>query len=450
MPKVLNIIHLHGHDAGRMVAPYGYNTPTPRLQQLAEQAVTFRRAFCAAPTCSPSRAALMTGQYPHCCGMHGLANPEYGYHLDDYSHHLASFLRRNGYTTALAGIQHEAHGEMNDLAEVGYDHWLNHNEFGKPKSATSTLGAALAFLAAPPNQPFFLSCGFSEPHRDNANKGRRHGNDHDLRFVEQQDGRYTRPPAPIPDTPLTRQDWASFCDGVGRLDAKMGAVIDAVERAGLAGSTLIIATTDHGIAWPGGKGNLTDMGLGVMLIIRGPSGSGFEGGRVIDAMVSQMDIYPTLCEMTGIEAPPWLQGASMLPLIDGRAETVRDHVFGEQAYHGMRYDAQRSVRTERYKFIRRKDVAHVHRIVDPGPTNQWLGGLGFFEQPAGAELLYDLYFDPQEMHNIAHDPAHAEVLADMRARLDAWISETNDPFASDSIPQPVQSNHRAGSKTHSA
>lgn len=425
-----------------MFAPYGYNTPTPRLQQFAEQGVTFRQAFCVAPTCSPSRSALMTGQYPHCCGMHGLADPGGGYRLHDYSHHLASFLRHHGYTTALAGIQHEARATVVDLAEVGYDHWLNHDEEGRPKGHL-TLSSALRFIAERADsanaeaKPFFLSCGFGEPHRDNANRGRRHGYDSDLRFVEELDGRYTRPPAPIPDTPLTRQDWASFCEGVARLDAKMGAVIDAIDRAGLADRTLIIATTDHGIAWPHGKGNLTDLGTGVMLIIRGPAGSGFEGGRVIDALVSHMDIFPTLCELTGIDPPDWLQGVSMMPLIDGRAETIRDHVFGEQGYHGKRPDPQRSIRTERYKYIRRKPVEHVHRVIDPGPTNDWMRSIGFPQQPRGLELLYDLYFDPQEVHNLADDPDYADVLGDLRARLDAWIADTHDPFATDSIPEPV-------------
>jgi arylsulfatase A-like enzyme len=436
MTDRLNIIHLHGHDAGRMFAPYGYNTPTPRLQRLAEQGVTFRQAFAAAPTCSPSRAALLTGEYPHCGNMHGLATPRFGFKLADPAHHLARFLTSHGYETAVAGIQHEAVGPLMDHRELGYTHWLNHDEHGRPEGAR-TVGAAVSFIEQPREKPFFLSCGFGEPHRDNPNGGRRHGYDADMAFVEQQDGRYTRPPAPIPDTPTTRQDWASFRDGVGRLDDKMGQIIDAVDRCGLTDSTLIIATTDHGIAWPHGKGNLTDMGLGVMLILRGPAGSGFEGGRVLDALVSHMDVYPTLCELLGLNAPDWLQGVSMLPLIDGRAESVRDHVFGEQGYHCERYDPQRSVRTERYKYIRRKPDVEYIRIVDPGPTNNWLNDLGYRRKPEGTELLYDLYLDPVEMHNVVADPDYADVLDELRGRVDRWMTQTGDPFATDEIPEPI-------------
>lgn len=436
MPRQYNIVYLHAHDAGRMVLPYGYNTPTPRLRAFAEQGITFRNAFCAAPSCSPSRAALLTGRYPHCCGMHGLASPYFGFALDQPERHLSHYLRNHGYETALAGTQHEVRAPLVEREALGYDHWLNHKADGSPLDHRSGLGAAVNYLAQPPAKPFFLSVGIDEPHRENENAGRRHGYDADIADVEDMDGRYTRPPAPIPDTPTTRQDWASFCAGVERMDAKMGAVIDAIDRAGLRQSTLIIATIDHGIAWPHAKGNLTDMGLGVMLIMRGPEGSGFEGGRVCDALVSQMDIYPMLCELLGFDPPDWLQGVSMLPLVDGRSDTIRDQVFGEQGWHGWGYDPQRSVRTERYKYIRRKDVEHI-RIVDPGPTNDWMVELGYRDWPRGTELLYDLWFDPIELNNVAEEPAYAKVLDEMRGRIDRWMAQTDDPFVTDTIPQPV-------------
>ena len=431
----MNIVYLHAHDAGRMVSPYGYDTPTPNLQRFAEEGVTFRQAFCAAPSCSPSRVGLTTGQFPRCAGMYGLASPYFGFELANKDRHLARFLRDRGYTTAVAGTQHEVHGPLGDPSEIGYDHWLNHDAHGKPINRR-TVGAAVSFIESDHERPFFLACGINAPHRDNGHAGRRHTPDADAPFVEELDGRYLRPPAPIPDTPTTRQDWASYCDGVERMDASMGAVLDAIDRCGLRDETLVIVTTDHGIAWPHGKGNLTDMGLGVMLMMRGPAGSGLEGGRVLDALVSQIDIYPALCELLGLEPPDWLQGTSLLPLVDGRAERTREHVYGEQNWHGWGYDPQRCVRSERYKYIRRKDVDHL-RIVDPGPTNDWLAEIGYRERPRETELLYDLWFDPTECHNLAADPDYADVLADLRGRVDAWMRETEDPFLTDTIPAPV-------------
>jgi len=436
MAESLNVVYLHCHDLGRLIQPYGFNVPSPALQRFAEQSVVFRQAHACAPSCSPSRSAMLTGQYPHVCGMHGLASAYFGFKLNDYSKHLVRFLRDQGYETAIAGVQHEAHGPLSDPKDLGYERFLNHTPEGRPRMMNAIGPAATSFLAETHERPFFLSVGFNEPHRNNAEDGLRHSTDADIPPVDQLDGRYTRPPAPIPDTPRTRADWASFAAAVKRLDEKMGEVLDQIDRCGLREKTLVLLTTDHGIAWPHGKGNLTDWGTGVTFMMRGPTGSGFEGGRVIDALISQLDLFPTLCETMGFEAPDWLQGVSFLPLIDGRSEATREHVFTEQGWHGWGYDPQRAVRTQRYKYIRRKDVDHL-RIVDPGPTNDWLAGLGYRERPRETELLYDLWFDPQEMHNLIDDPDYADVLTDLRGRVDKWIAETDDPFATDAIPEPV-------------
>jgi arylsulfatase A-like enzyme len=117
-----NILFLHSHNSGRFVQPYGHAVPTPNLQRLAREGVLFHQAFSAAPTCSPSRAAFLTGRYPHCCGMLGLAHRGFG--LNDPQHHIAPTLRREGYETVLCGVEHvAAHG--NTLADaVGYDRVL--------------------------------------------------------------------------------------------------------------------------------------------------------------------------------------------------------------------------------------------------------------------------------------------------------------------------------------
>ena len=102
----MNILYIHTHDSGRMVSPYGVNAPTDNLLAFARDAAVFTQAYCAGPTCSPSRAALLTGTYPHQNGMLGLAQRGFG--LTDYRRHLAQFLGRHGYHTVLCGIQHES------------------------------------------------------------------------------------------------------------------------------------------------------------------------------------------------------------------------------------------------------------------------------------------------------------------------------------------------------
>ena len=104
MPDLPNILYIHSHDTGRWVRPYGYSVRTPNIQRLAEEGLLFRKAFCAAPTCSGSRACLLTGQYAHSNGMVGLAHR--GFSLKDYRQHIVHTLRDLGYWSALIGEQH--------------------------------------------------------------------------------------------------------------------------------------------------------------------------------------------------------------------------------------------------------------------------------------------------------------------------------------------------------
>ncbi len=246
------------------------------------------------------------------------------------------------------------------------------------------------------------------------------------------DPRYVRPPAPIPDTPETRKDFADYCVSAQRLDDLMGTVFDALERTGLEQNTLVICTTDHGVAYPFMKCNVTDHGTGVMLILRGPGG--FSEGKCIDGLVSQVDIFPTICELADIQPPEWLQGMSLIPLINGTADSLRDDVFAEVNYHAA-YEPKRSVRTKRWRYIRRYEVLD-HPVMpncDDSVTRDLLVEHGWRTRPQERERLYDLVFDPNEACNLAADPAHTDILADMRKRLDRWMKETDDPLLTDGV-----------------
>ncbi len=410
--KCPNILYIHSHDTGRYVQPYGYAIPTPNIQRLAGQGVLFRQAFCAAPTCSPSRAALLTGQCAHSNGMIGLAHR--GFSLRDYKQHILHTLRTVGYDSTLIGVQHVA--KAPDI--IGYDQIVkvqnNRVEHVAP--------AAVDFLNHAPSQPFFLSVGFSETHREFAAPG------------PTEDPRYCRPPHPIPDTPQTRQDMAAFKASARVFDQGVGAVLDALDTNGLTEDTLVICTTDHGIAFPGMKCNLTDHGIGVMLIMRGP---GFDEGLVCDAMVSHVDLFPTICEFLNIEPPVWLQGNSMVPLIRGEAEQINDEIFAEVTYHAA-YEPQRAVRTRRWKYIRRFED-HCGPVLpncdDSFSKDVWMQH-GWRDRPVASEQLYDLIFDPNEAHNLADDSSMVPVLDEMRGRLDRWMHATDDPLLRGPVPAP--------------
>ena len=278
-----NILYLHSHDTGRYIQPYGHAIATPALQRLAEQGVLFRQAFCTAPTCSPSRASLLTGQVPHNCGMVGLAHR--GFRLNDYRQHIVHMLREAGYFSALVGIQHVAA----EADTIGYDHVaVQHSAppdadpadldfLGDAPRAADIVQATTAFLRDPTASPFFLSAGFFETHRP-------------FPTVDDDDSRYCLPPAALVDTPGMRRDMAGFRASAHILNSSIGQILDALNEAGLAENTLVIYTADHGLPFPGMKCNLTDHGLGVSLIMRGPGG--FNGGKVISAMVSHLRSFP--------------------------------------------------------------------------------------------------------------------------------------------------------------
>ncbi|MEM6551072.1 MAG: sulfatase [Planctomycetota bacterium] len=437
-----HILYLHSHDTGRYIAPYGHAVQTPNLQQFAESGVLFRHAFCANPTCSPSRACLLTGQYAHTNGMMGLAHR--GGHITHPEHTLPSHLQSQGYRTVLAGLQHVRPGDGSQtLADLGYtDDLTAEAKQTRPGVAGRdelTVETACAFLTehADDRQPFFLDAGFFTTHR----LGRDESVDPPVQWHNEDgpplgDSRYAPVPPTLPDTPECRRDFADYAHAVNRLDQYHGQILDALDAAGLADRTLVIITTDHGIAFPDMKCSLTAHGTGVLLMMRGP---GIEGGRVIEGLASHVDVFPTACDVAGLPTPDRVQGVSLLPLIraDDDEASVRDAVFAEVNFHAA-YQPMRSVRTPRYSYIRRlEDAPRVVRPnIDNSPSKSELHHAGLLDQSLPTEELFDLYRDPTEACNRAGDPAYADALAQMRNRLEQWMTETNDPALAGPIDDP--------------
>jgi arylsulfatase A-like enzyme len=278
-------------------------------------------------------------------------------------------------------------------------------------------------LAEVPSEPFFLSVGFFETHRE---------------FFEPastRDALYSQPPPNLPDSQIARRDMAGFKASARSLDQGVGSVLDALDQEGLADDTVVVFTTDHGLAFPGAKATLFDRGLGVMLLMRGPGG--FTGGKVIDPMVTHLDVYPTLCELAGIDPPDFLQGTSLLPLVRGEVDRLHEAIYAEATFHAA-YEPQRAVRTERWKYIRRFGDRELPVLpnIDDGPIKDLLLEHGLAERKVAARQLYDLIFDPQEVANLSGSPEHADVEEALAARLEAWMRETGDPLLDGPVTPP--------------
>ncbi|MFP4662762.1 MAG: sulfatase-like hydrolase/transferase, partial [Halanaerobiales bacterium] len=244
----MNILYIHTHDTGRYIKPYGYNIPTPNLMQLAKEGTLFRNAYCAGPTCSPSRAALLTGMAPHSAGMLGLAHR--GFELNNYDQHIVNHLKRHDYETILCGIQHVAPDEK----MIGYDRIITQDVEGGHKKDLANAGRVAQYLreaGKKQEKNFFLSFGMLNTHRE---------------FPESDiDPSYVIPPHPLTDTKENREDMAAFMASAKVMDDCVGKVIEALKESGLEDETFVIFTTDHGIAFPKMKCNLYDTGIGISL-----------------------------------------------------------------------------------------------------------------------------------------------------------------------------------------
>lgn len=414
-----NILFVTCHDIGRHLHCYGINeVESPNFDALSASGVRFEQAFCTAPQCSPSRASIFTGRYPHNNGMMGLAHGYFGWDLHADERHLAQYLNDAGYHTAGLGIIHESRRSQ----RPGFDRVLQAAS-GEAPDITAT---AIEYIRAqrPPDQPFYLQVGYIEPHR---------------RDVDYQAPPYNArgvciPPYLVPE-PTAYEDLAYFQGSIRKVDAALGELLAALDDAGLRDDTLVIFTADHGIPYPRAKCSLYDPGLEVALMLRWPGGP-LAAGQIVDAMVSNIDILPTILDLLGLPAAEQVQGVSLLPLLRGEMEQVHDTIYGEMTYHDY-CDPRRCLRTATHKLI----VNFTSAPFFMDPSQQWRPKTITLHPPRPEFAyhppveLYDLVTDPLERQNLADDPAHADLCRDLLARLHAWMTDTHDPLLQ-GIPTP--------------
>ena len=406
-----NILIIITHDTGRHLGCYGRGVDTPNLNRLAEKGVLFTDFYCSAPQCSPSRASLLTGRYPHNHGLIGLTHR--GFRLNPDEPLLPALLAEAGYSTVLFGFQHEAP----DPYMLGYQRVFK----ARSDSCIDVTPLVLDFLYKDHEEPFFAMVGFSETHRPFPEFSGPVGDVEGLPY--------------LPDVEDVRRDVAALNILVRRVDDRVGEIINAVENAGLRNDLLVIFTTDHGIAFPGAKATLYDPGIEIAMIMWGASI--FEGGRKVDAMLTNLDVAPTILDLCGLPIPRSMQGRSMLPLIRGEIDRLHDRIFIEQTYHAA-YDPIRGVRTDRFKYIRSFEERPFWfpPNVDDGPSKEVARRLGYFDKPRPLEMLFDLHTDPIERRNLADDPEYSEVLSEMRTYLEEWMRETGDPLLEGFVQPP--------------
>jgi len=370
---------------------------TPHIDSLAGQGMRFTRAFVTASSCSPSRASILTGRYPHATGAYQLHTP-----LPPNQLTFGKLLRDNGYYVAAAGKWH-----LGDAAAQAFDSVRQ-----KPGLWLDTL------QQRPKDRPFCLWLGFFDAHRPF---------DRHAVSPEHQPSDAVVPPY-LPDIPETRSELAAYYDEISRMDTEIGRLLDELERQQAAANTVVVFLGDNGRPFPRCKTTVYDSGLLTPLIIRSPQR--VHAGVTCDSLVSTLDLAPTVVELAAIPQPATFQGHSLSRLFADPAATVRDAVFAERNWHD--YDEHgRSVRTTRWKYIRNgitDTPATPPSDIVRGTTFQAMRRLrdqnrlspeqrACFVVPRPAEELYDLSADPDELHNLSANPKFSRTLAEMRSAL---------------------------------
>ena len=440
-PSRLNVLFLIADDLNNDLGAYGSTVRSPNIDRLAARGVRFDRAYNQYPLCSPSRSSLLTGRRPDATGV--LSNPGKNPMSPHFREKLPGAVtlpqafRTNGWVAARVGKLYH-YGVPNNIGTAGLDDYpswdLTINPRGRDRESHHKIfsllpgqfGATLSWLADEgpdseqtdgiaaheavrllerfkrDNQAFFLAVGFYRPHTPYV-APKSYFDLYPMKAIELprlSDDDRARRPAPAYQSAFKEQDvmtddqrraaiqayWAS----ITFMDAQVGQVLDALDRLGLADSTIVVFTSDHGYhladhgLWQ--KRSLFERSARVPLIIAVPRAK--TRGAAARGLAELVDLYPTLAELAGIKPTGPLDGVSLAPVLDNPSASVKDAAF-TQTQNGY------AVRTDRWRYI------------------EWGAGQD------GAQL-YDMERDSGETTNLAQDARHAATVADLKDRLAAY------------------------------
>lgn len=435
-----NILWITSEDNAPDIGAFGNRyAVTPNLDALASRGLRYVNVWSTAPVCAPARTALITGMYPESTGgehMRSLVRLPEGIRM------FPALLRQAGYFTTNSTKQDYNVMEAGDAPGDGVTPppWRADTPAGSLSREVQTSGvwdessATAHWRHRKSGQPFFAVFNIMETHES---------------FVQRKpapkvhDPAQVRLPAYLPDTPEARADWTAYHDNMTVMDRIVGERLAELEADGVADDTIVFYYGDNGPALPRGKRAVYDSGLRVPLIVSVPKKfqhlvpADYAPGAASDRLVGFVDLGPTVLSLIGVQPPAHMQGRALM----GRYATPAPaYAFGSRARMDERYDLLRSVRDQRYVYIRNYMP---HR---PAGQYTWYAALmpswqawrrlydgGTLRPPQTAfweakpvDELYDLQADPDEVRNLAGTPAMAAVRTRLRGALETHAHDVRD------------------------
>lgn len=437
-----NVVLFVTDDQSPDAGCYGVSAiKTPNLDALAAAGVRFDAAFCTTASCSASRSVILSGLHNHFNGHYGHEHAYHHFSSFDRVRSLPVLLAEAGYRTASVGKYHVAPKEV-----YAFQKFLP----GNARSPVEMAENCKEFIASDLTQPFFLYFCTADPHRSGGNVP---GAEHDPNPFGNKPGGYPGIDEVtyagedvvvhdfLPDTPVCRAELAQYYQSVSRIDQGLGRLVSILKEAGAYEDTLIIYTSDHGIAFPGGKTTLYEGGMRVPFVVHSPTVA--KPGHATAAMVSHVDLTPTILDFAGATPENYeFHGRSWLSRLNAEDTKDWDEVYASHTFHEITmYYPMRVVRDRKYKLI--WNVAY--GLPYPFASDLWSaptwqdiyqqGPDAYYGKRTVAQYihrpqfeLFDLEADPHETGNLAESEEHAALLATMKAKLQAFQNQTKDPW----------------------
>lgn len=431
-----NIVWLVGEDMGPELGCYGDpQAITPNMDRLAREGARFLNCFTHAPVCAPSRSGLITGMYPTTIGTHHMRSQ-----LLRPPPMFTESLRKSGYLICWPA--------RTGMGKTDFNFTVPEGAFDRTDDWTRNI---------PTNQPFFAFANIFVSHESQirAPRAQFERDIARLKPAERHDPAKMKLPVYYPDAPEMRQDLAHYYDLVTAVDYRVGEILDALEKAGVAENTVIILTGDHGRGLPRSKRWVYQQGTHVPLLVRWPGK--IKPGTVREDLVSFIDFAPTTMSLAGVAKEvkeistgvtvPGTDGAPAIyaPLQGivflGSEAQRRKYVFAARDRMDETFDRIRGVHDGRYQYVRNFNpelpYAQVIAYNEEMPTMQaWRrwnaeGRLTgpqklFFAPTKPPEELYDVVADPDEVHNLVGEESQKAKLSELRGAMDNWIEQTHD------------------------